>query len=45
MEGKVCGVYGIVNIKNNKIYIGSSIDIYLRWKKHIRDLNNGSHHS
>lgn len=30
------GIYKIVNILNNKIYIGKSSDIEKRWKEHIR---------
>lgn len=40
---KVCGVYKITNIKNNKIYIGSSKHILQRWKNHIRELNDNKH--
>ena len=29
------GVYMIKNIKNNKAYIGISIDIFRRWKEHL----------
>jgi len=35
----------IKNIVNNKIYIGQSSDIQLRWTQHKRDLNNGIHHN
>lgn len=40
-----CGVYSIINIINNKQYIGSSRKIESRWKAHIRLLNNNNHHS
>lgn len=30
----MCGIYKITNIKNNKIYIGQSVNIESRWKKH-----------
>lgn len=30
----ICGVYKITNKVNGKIYIGSSKDIYKRWKHH-----------
>nr|WP_285845777.1 GIY-YIG nuclease family protein [Metabacillus idriensis] len=33
----------IKNLKNNKIYIGQSIDLDRRIKSHIRDLNKGHH--
>lgn len=39
------GVYKITNIKNNKLYIGSSINIRKRWREHRKDLNNNIHHS
>ena len=37
------GIYKIVNILNNKIYIGKSSDIEKRWKEHIR--HSKSEHS
>lgn len=39
------GIYQIKNTKNNKVYIGSSIDIDRRWKEHTKDLENNKHHS
>lgn len=39
----ICGVYKITNIKNNKIYIGSSKHILQRWKNHVRELNKKKH--
>lgn len=44
-EDVICGIYSITNIKNGKLYIGSSKNIYRRWKVHINDLENGLHHS
>lgn len=41
----VCGIYGIINIKNNKIYIGSSKNIYSRWQQHKNTLKRNKHHS
>ena len=32
---KICGIYAIQNKKNNKIYIGKSIDILMRWQQHL----------
>lgn len=40
----VHGIYEIVNIKNNKRYIGLSKNIKERWKSHISSLNSGRHH-
>lgn len=40
---KVCGIYKITNVTNNKIYIGSSKHILQRWKNHIRELNENKH--
>ena len=28
------GIYKITNIENNRAYIGHSVNIYERWKKH-----------
>lgn len=39
------GIYKIKNITNNKIYIGSAINIEIRWKEHINDLKGNKHHS
>ena len=43
MKKKICGVYKITNIKNGKIYIGSSQNINQRWNTHIRELNKNIH--
>lgn len=45
MEEVIIGIYKITNKIDGKIYIGSSNDIYYRWKRHIRLLNKGTHHS
>lgn len=39
------GIYKIANTKNNKCYIGQSIDIEKRFKEHIYHLENNKHHS
>jgi len=39
------GIYCIKNIINNKIYIGSSINIENRFKQHLSDLRNNNHHN
>ena len=36
MKEKICGIYKITNIINNKCYIGQSVDIENRWKAHLR---------
>ena len=33
---KLCGIYKIVNLINNKVYVGQSKNIFERWKTHIR---------
>lgn len=38
-----CGVYCILNVANNKRYVGSSTAIRKRWKKHIGNLKHGRH--
>lgn len=35
---KISGIYKIVNINNEKVYIGSSKDIEKRFKEHIYQL-------
>lgn len=40
-----CGVYQIVNIKNNNRYIGSSINIEDRFYAHKHGLRCGKHHN
>ncbi len=40
---KVCGIYGIVNTINNKIYIGKSVDIKHRFSEHKCDLKGHRH--
>lgn len=39
------GIYKITNIKNNKNYIGSSINMKNRIKKHYYELNNNVHNN
>ena len=39
------GIYQIVNIKNNKKYIGSTINMQKRWWKHLSELRLGRHPS
>ena len=38
-----CGIYGILNTVNGKIYVGQSIKIEKRWKQHIRELRKNTH--
>lgn len=33
---KICGIYKITEIKNNKTYIGQSVDVAERWKQHLK---------
>ena len=44
-QEKISGVYKITNIINGKSYIGSSINIYDRWREHKRELRKNKHHS
>ena len=37
------GIYQITNKVNGKFYIGSSIQIEIRWKQHINALKKGNH--
>jgi len=40
---KICGIYCITNLVNNKKYIGSSIDINRRWVRHKGNLKRNKH--
>lgn len=42
---RICGVYFIKNNITQKVYVGSSIDIFTRWKSHKYKLLNNLHHS
>lgn len=39
------GIYSILNIKTNKMYIGSAVNIGRRWARHRHMLRHGAHHS
>jgi group I intron endonuclease len=39
------GVYAIINIQNNHIYVGSALNIGIRWERHKKSLCKGVHHS
>jgi group I intron endonuclease len=41
--GKVAGIYQIKNLINGKIYIGSSVNIQVRWWTHKSRLRRGIH--
>lgn len=43
MKNQISGIYCIVNVVNNKKYIGSSKDIGYRFKHHIYRLSNNRH--
>lgn len=40
-----CCVYKITNIINGDLYIGSTVDIKIRFRVHKRELRQGRHHS
>lgn len=42
---KIIGIYCIENKVNHKKYIGQSIEIHQRWKRHVYDLNKGVHNN
>lgn len=39
------GIYLIKNIINNKVYVGSAVNIDIRWRKHKKLLKEKKHHS
>jgi group I intron endonuclease len=40
---KIVGIYKITNLKNNKVYVGSAVNINGRFKTHKRLLKNNKH--
>lgn len=43
---KITGIYQIQSkFKPERIYIGSAINIHVRWNRHLNDLRNNRHHS
>jgi group I intron endonuclease len=45
MKTKDSGIYYIKSKHNNKLYVGQSIDIQARWRKHTSKLKDNKHHS
>lgn len=39
------GIYVILNIKTEKVYVGSAKSFTRRWKRHLKDLRSGKHSS
>lgn len=39
------GIYQIRNVRNGKVYIGSTVNFETRFYQHRRELNKGKHHS
>lgn len=44
-QSKISGVYRIKNILNDKVYVGSSVNISKRWNWHLTRLNAVRHHN
>lgn len=44
-ENQDCGVYKITNSIDNRIYVGSSKELKVRWERHKWQLMNNCHHS
>jgi group I intron endonuclease len=42
---KISGIYGIKNTITGKFYVGSSVNVHVRWKTHASHLRRGVHHS
>lgn len=42
---KLSGIYKIENVVNNKVYVGSSVNIGKRWLGHKNSLRHRKHHS
>ncbi len=44
MKPRVCGIYEIRNIVNDKVYVGSAVNIRVRWVRHRHELKVRRHH-
>lgn len=38
----ICGIYKIENLITHHIYVGQSVDITTRWRRHRDDAKNGN---
>lgn len=45
MKEVITGIYCIEDIAHHRKYIGQSVDILDRWRRHISELNLGYHHN
>ncbi len=43
LQYDICGIYAIMNCVNEKVYIGSAVDIKKRWIRHVHRLRLGTH--
>jgi group I intron endonuclease len=43
LNKKQAGIYKIVNANNGKVYVGSAVNIIVRWRNHKAALNAGKH--
>lgn len=41
----ISGIYEVLNAVNGKRYVGSSINLAQRWRRHRKSLRKGDHHS
>lgn len=42
---KIAGIYKIQRIGTDQCYVGSSVDVAQRWRKHRESLSRGQHHA
>lgn len=42
-DERIIGIYVITNIKNKKVYVGQSVNLYYRISKHFSELKRGAH--
>src|SRR4030095_5213412 len=41
----ISAIYKILNLVNGKFYIGSAVNVRIRWNHHLLQLRRGDHHS
>jgi group I intron endonuclease len=42
---KTQGIYAITHVASGRVYVGSAVDVTMRWHIHRHHLNHGTHHA
>ncbi len=44
-QPSVSAIYGIRHVESGRLYVGSAVNLFARWRQHRSQLNRGKHHS